>query len=187
MERKALRILGALGGGIAAGIFGARLLPPIFASASGSVRAHLGGDPFESLIQEHRKIESCLREMEHTPTGNVGERTRLYITLRRTLAKHAMAEEDVVYPMLHDEAGAREDSKRLYDEHADVKIHLYELEQCLRNNQDWTGRVRSLSNLISSHVRDEEEVEFPKLRRALDNRQKRSLSAGIHREEAMVL
>ena len=37
--------------------------------------------------------------------------------LKRKLAKHAMAEEDVVYPIVHNQTAETTESKHLYDEH----------------------------------------------------------------------
>jgi hypothetical protein len=44
-----------------------------------------------------------------------------------------------------------------------------------------------LRTLIRDHVRQEEEVEFPRLRAALDDAAARELAGKIQREEALVL
>jgi iron-sulfur cluster repair protein YtfE (RIC family) len=172
---------------MALGLLSSRLLPPVVATASGRLRARRGGDPFQKLIQEHGVILSTLDAMERATHESLARRAGLFLTLKRTLAKHAMAEEDVIYPMLHQEARAEHESKELYSEHADIKIHMYELETMLKNNADWTQRVRDLRELIQRHARDEEEVEFPKLRALLDERRSRRVSGRIRREEALVL
>ncbi len=179
--------IAAAAGGVAAGIIGSRLLPPLVSQVSGSMRARFGRDPFERLIRDHRRISFLLGEMARTPEGSMGRRAALLLALKRTIAKHAMAEEDVVYPLLHGPVGDRDKSKHLYDEHADIKIHLYELEQLLMNNANWSDRVQMLRNLIEGHVREEEDVQFPKLRQFLDERRTRKVSREIHREEALVL
>jgi iron-sulfur cluster repair protein YtfE (RIC family) len=179
------RDVAALIGGVALGIIGSRLLPPLFASANGTVRARLGGDPFERLIQDHRHILSLLDQMiweDATP-----RRAKLFLQLKRTLGKHAMAEEDVVYPLLHDEVLDAGHIKHMYEEHADIKIYLFRLERMLKAGGDWTGTVRELRDLIQKHAREEEEIEFPKLRRASDRKHKGSLAGQIRREEALVL
>jgi hemerythrin superfamily protein len=105
--------------------------------------------------------------MERTPEGSPARRMSLFLTLKRTLAKHALAEEDIVYPQLLSQAQESGRTKHLYDEHADIKIHLYELEQLLTRNENWADRVRSLRALIEPHIRQEEDEEFPKLRQTL--------------------
>ncbi len=172
--------------GLAVGLIGSRLLPPLLAQLVGTARS--GVDPFARLIDEHRKISGLLDEMESVVgEGAAVKRGRLFMRLKRTLAKHSMAEEDVVYPILfsqvHDERG----SKHLYDEHADIKIHLYEIEQCLMRGEDWTPHVRALRTVIEDHVREEEQEGFPKLRQALDEKRSKKVAGFIGREEAMVL
>jgi iron-sulfur cluster repair protein YtfE (RIC family) len=174
-------------GGVAVGIIGSRILPPIFAQVVGAIRGRRGVDPFERLVHEHERIAAVLQEMENATEVSIAERTRLLLTLKRLLSKHSMAEEDIVYPLLHDEAGDAEGSMRLYSEHADMKIHLYEIEQLIKRDEPWNARVRSLRELILSHVHEEEEVVFPKLRRALDSQRTAQLSQYIGREEALIL
>lgn len=181
------RDVAAIGLGMAAGILASRILPPLFASASGSIRARMGEDPFEPLINDHRKIMATLSEMEQCPTDARARRGTLFLALKRKLAKHAMAEEDVVYPMLQDQAGNAEQAKHLFSEHADMKITLFELENILKCGDDWSRHVNRLRNLIESHIREEEEEGFPALRHALSERRSRSLAGLIRREEAMVL
>ena len=189
MERNgiSMRDITAIAAGVAAGVIASRLLPPMAAQAVGGIRARSGGDPFDRLVQDHRRILSLLDRMQEAPENHRGERTKLFLQLKRTLAKHALAEEDIVYPLLHQEVHAVQESKQLYDEHADIKIHLFELERMLKANENWSRRVESLRDLVERHARDEEQVEFPKLREALDNRKKRTLTQHIRREEALVL
>jgi hypothetical protein len=56
----------------------------------------------------------------------------------------------------------------------------------LKRKEDWSGRVRELHTLIRGHIRDEEEVEFPRLREFLDESTKPAVAGQISREEAMV-
>jgi iron-sulfur cluster repair protein YtfE (RIC family) len=184
-KRDVSRDVAALLGGVALGIMGSRLLPPLFASANGTVRGRLGADPFDQLIQDHRRILSILDQMiwEDATT----RRGKLFLQLKRTLAKHAMAEEDVVYPLLIEGRLSDDDVKHLYEEHADIKISLFRLERMLKNKEDWTSTVRDLRELVQKHAREEEEIEFPKLRMASDRRHKGTIAGQIRREEALVL
>jgi iron-sulfur cluster repair protein YtfE (RIC family) len=173
--------------GVALGTLGSRLLPPLMASATGSVRARFGEDPFERLKQDHRALLAILERMLRVPANAVSRRGTLFLSLKRTLGKHALAEEDVVYPLLHGEARAADAAKQLYSEHADMKILLYELESALKTTTGWEERVSALRDLMGRHIREEEDVEFPKLKALLDGRQGRILSGQIHREEALIL
>jgi iron-sulfur cluster repair protein YtfE (RIC family) len=186
-NRNAGRDLAVLLGGVAAGIVGSRLLPPLIAMANGAGRVRRGHDPFELLIEDHRTILATLDRMLEEPTDSTVKRSGLYLALKRKLAKHALAEEDVVYPLLHNEGQDTEASKELYDEHADMKILLFELEELLKSGGDWSRQVRSLRDLIQDHVNDEEQVVFPKLRQIFNQSQAGKVSGQISREEALIL
>ncbi len=173
--------------GIAAGILGSRILPPLIAMATGSGRAKAGSDPFALLIDDHRKILSILDRMASAPADSKFQRSRLYLALKRKLAKHALAEEDVVYPILHERPGDRDESKHLYDEHADMKIYLHELEEKLMSGEEWNSIVVPLRELVHKHADEEEQQIFPELRRQLGEMKSPKVSGNISREEAMIL
>jgi len=173
--------------GLAAGILGSRLLPPIAASMTRSFRTRQGHDPFELLIEDHRQILSTLDEMVDVPTESTARRAKQFLMLKRKLAKHAMAEEDVVYPLWRIEGKEEQASKELYEEHADMKIRLFELENLLKKGQDWRAECDSLRSLIREHAHEEETVVFPHLKQLLNQDYVATVSGQISREEAMVL
>jgi hemerythrin superfamily protein len=187
MTRFSTSSFGAFAWGAVAGTIGSRLLPPFIAKVAGSVRTGADSDPFSVLIADHRIFESLLSEMEKSVDDEYLHRTQLFLRLKRRLAAHAMAEEDVVYPLLHDKAKAAEDAKHLYAEHADMKIHLHALEQLPNNDPEWVQRVSALKALIVSHARHEEDVDFPKLRLILSQSEAIRLSGNVQREKALVL
>jgi hemerythrin superfamily protein len=178
---------GVLAGGILVGAVASRLLPPLFANVNGSVRAKLGADPFQLLEEDHRSMELLLEKLRTSSDDSLAARTVAFMSLKRKIGKHALAEEDVVYPLLHEHANAQEDAYRLYREHAEMKIHLYELEAALKKNGEWKERFQSFDYLIREHIRDEEEKEFPRLREMMNEKQSICLSGLIRREESLVL
>lgn len=186
-ERAFSRDVAAMAGGLALGVVGSRLLPPLVAGAAGSLRATLGQNPFQRLTEDHRHILSLLDRLLRTSDTSFSRRMALFVGVKRSLAKHALAEEDVVYPVLYAEAGEAVAAARLYSEHADIKIHLYQVETAMKQNGNWAGPCRSLHALIQRHAQDEEEVEFPKLQALLDKRRSRELSSQIRREEALIV
>lgn len=177
----------ALAGGVALGIIGSRLLPPVLAFAGSSMRTRLGEDPFDRLQRDHRYILSTIDKMSEASEGSVMTRASLLLRLKRSLGKHALAEEDVVYPLLSEQAGAEQASRQLYAQHADMKIHLYHLEMALRDQAMWREHVRALRDLVANHIREEEDVDFPRLRQVLNDQRRRTLSGKIGREKALVL
>src|SRR5438128_38606 len=103
-EKRSGRDMAWLLGGLAAGVLGSRLVPPVVAALIGSGRVRAGGDPFAVLMDDHRKILLLLDEMVTAPIDSTARRGRLFLMLKRKLAKHALAEEDVVYPIVHNDS-----------------------------------------------------------------------------------
>ena len=174
-------------GGIAVGLAGSRLLPPLIAMASGAMRGKFTGDPFQKLENDHRLILGTLETMEQQRDTGMGKRTALFLTLKRKLGKHALAEEDVVYPLLQGEAARHEAAKHLYEEHAEMKVLLFDIESCIMESRVWTEPVRRLREMIERHAREEETEQFPHLRAILDESRVSQVAAQVHREQALIL
>jgi len=81
---------------------------------------------------------------------------------------HALAEEDIVYPLLQSKAGGTSAAKQLYSERAEMKVHLYELEMAPAGGAAWAERARALHALIARHIRER-------------------LARQVRREEALIL
>jgi hemerythrin-like domain-containing protein len=174
-------------GGIAAGAVAGRLLPPLVSALLGSGRVRVGGDPFALLIDDHRQIQSILDQMMAAPADSTARRAGLFLKLKRKLAKHAMAEEDVVYPIVRNESATGNERRHLYDEHAEMKIMLYELEAQLKAGEEWAATVGPLRELIRRHIEEEEGTIFPQLRRQLSASELPQVSGQISREEALIV
>src|SRR5689334_1180758 len=93
-----------VGTGVAGGMFLGRFLPVLLANASGFMAGAVQRDPFAGLIREHRLLLSLLNKMEQLPATEWAKRKVLFLAFKRTIGKHAMAEEDIVYPLLKTEA-----------------------------------------------------------------------------------
>jgi hypothetical protein len=184
------RGLTAMAGSLVMGVLGGRLIPPLLAGTIGARRSGAGQDPFERLRRDHRHIRSVLDRMVDAADASGMRRAPLFVVLKRRLAKHALAEEDVVYPLLRRQDGARHGAgsvaMQLYAEHAEIKIHLYELETALRAGGSWRGRIEVLRDLIARHIHEEEDVQFPSLQACLDVERQRVVAGQIHREEALI-
>jgi len=181
------RRIAMLAGGLAAGIVGTKVLPAMFGALNSWKKTKMGGDPFALLIDDHHQILALLEEMAAEPTGNRIVRSRLFLLLKRRLAKHALAEEDVVYPIVHNQSAEQDESRHLYDEHADMKILLYELEGKVKAGEDWAQDVARLTELIRSHADEEERVIFPQLRNRIASHKLPRVSGQISREEGLIV
>ncbi len=176
-----------LGIGAAGGALLGRFLPVLFANASGLAQGTAGRDPFAGLIREHRRLLSLLDRMDQLPATDWAKRKILFFAFKRTIGRHAMAEEDIIYPLLKTEAERHETTQKLYREHASMKIHVFELERAIHQEEGWREAVRALRSEIEPHAREEEETEFPRLRELLDQAGTAQLSRKIRQEESLVV
>ena len=177
----------SFGAGALVTLAASRIAPPFAGRAIGSLRGMAGTDPFEALAQDHRKVLALFDRIEATESAAVMRRAAMLFQVKRMLTAHALAEEDIVYPMLHDDAHRAEEAKKLYREHADMKVRLFELEHMAKDDPRWIEGVRALRRIVADHAREEEESEFPKLRAALGERRTSGLLGEVHREKAMRL
>ena len=179
----------AFGAGALLALAASRLAPPAAARAIGATRAYAGADPFDLLARDHRLVLGLLTLIERTDDSARVRRAALLFQVKRMLTAHALAEEDVVYPMLYDEAERKQMANRLYREHATLKIRLYELEHMDKGDPAWIEKLRELRKLIEDHARDEEENEFPALRAAIgeDRERMARVFGDVQREKSLAL
>jgi iron-sulfur cluster repair protein YtfE (RIC family) len=108
-------------------------------------------------------------------------RSSLLMKLKYALTKHALQEENVIYPALR-QANSAHDADHLESEHGYVKTYLYELETMPNDSPEWLARVRDFRTMIESHMRMEEDEVFPTLRRTLSDEQSSRLTAMMNKE-----
>lgn len=178
--------LGKNGMGAAAGAAAVGFVAGLAANSARKL-AHQGleaavtKDWFEVLKLEHRMVDQLFEQLLKTDDDETKKRTALLLGIKEGLTKHALQEEDVVYPALR-EAGIEAETKELYSEHADIKTYLHELEQKPKDDPQWLERVRAFHTLIRHHVRDEEEEIYPRFRSQLSDEQNKAITKRMHVE-----
>ena len=175
------------GAGALLSLAASRVAPPFAGRAIGSIRAMTGTDPFDALAQDHQKALAMFEAIEATDNSATTRRAAMLFQLKRMLMAHALAEEDIIYPMLRDDAHRHEQAVKLYRDHAEVKVKLFELEHRAKDDPSWMTELRALHHMIEAHAREEEQMEFPKLRAALDEARCATLLGEVQREKSMLL
>ena len=85
------------------------------------------GDWADALKAEHDATLVLFDKIEATGDDQSGVRSALLAKLKYALGKHALQEENVIYPALR-EANSAHDADALNSEHGYIKTYLYELE-----------------------------------------------------------
>ncbi len=139
----------------------------------------------EALANEHRMTLMTFDKIEATSDDQTTMRSHLLAKLKYQLTKHALEEENVIYPALR-QANIAHDADSLEGEHGYVKTYLYELETMPNGSAEWLARVRDFRTMIEEHMRMEEEEVFPTLATSLSEAQSSRLTAMMNKEGAKI-
>ena len=139
------------------------------------------GDWFDALKTEHALTLAIFDKIEATDDNQTMMRSHLLMKLKYALTKHAIEEENVIYPALR-QANSTHDADALTAEHGYVKTYLYELETMPKNSPEWLARVRDFRSMIEEHIRMEENEVFPAFRKLMSDEQNSRLSALMNKE-----
>ena len=169
-------LMGAAVAGAAVGL-AANMGRKLFVQMSSSA----GGDWVEALTTEHEMALAIFDKIEATADDQTMMRSHLLTKLKYALTKHALEEENVVYPALR-QANLTEEADELNSEHGYVKTYLYELETLAKDSPEWLARVRDFRSMIEEHMKMEENEVFPAFKRSLSDKQNAKLTAMMHKE-----
>jgi hemerythrin superfamily protein len=139
------------------------------------------GDWLDALKAEHRLALGIFDKILATDDSQTMMRTHLLAKLKYALDKHAVEEENVIYPALR-QANQAHDADTLNSEHGYVKTYLYELESMKKDSPEWLARVRDFRSMLEEHMRMEENEVFPAFQRSLSDTQNAKLTSLVNKE-----
>ncbi|GGB72256.1 hemerythrin domain-containing protein [Blastomonas aquatica] len=135
----------------------------------------LAEDWCEGLTKEHKATLAVLDQLEQVSPDHPEKRTVLLTNLTHMITKHAMQEEQVIYPMLRREEGD-DSADALNLDHGQVKSHLYELAHFDNADPRFTETLATLRSDLEVHMREEEDTLFPALRARLSDEENKRLT-----------
>jgi len=141
----------------------------------------MAGNWDEALKAEHKATLALFDQLEATNDNQASMRAGLVMKIKYALSKHALQEEDVIYPALR-EANEAHDADDLNGEHGYVKTYLYELENMSKDTPEFLARVRDFRTLLEGHIRNEEDNVFPRLRATMSEAQNKKLTMAMNKE-----
>ena len=139
------------------------------------------GEWDHALANEHALTLKVFDAIEATTEANTAKRAVLLMNLKHMLAKHALQEENVVYPALR-EAGETEAADHLNNDHGYVKQYLYDLTELPKDSFAWICKVRAFRADIEKHMREEEDQVFPRLKGKLSLEKNKELTSMMNKE-----
>ncbi|HTK36026.1 MAG TPA: hemerythrin domain-containing protein [Caulobacteraceae bacterium] len=141
----------------------------------------LAGDWFAALKADHRLVDRLFGLLTRTEETETAKRQLLFARIAHALARHQFEEEHVIYPSLLD-GGPAKTPKHLDAEHFEMKSFVHELTELPKDDPHWLKKAEALRRLIQAHVREEEEIVFPRLRERLTAKENAHLTRALHRE-----
>lgn len=174
---------GTLGKLAGAGVAGVALgmLAMIARKAAVQASTYLAGDWDDALAAEHKAVLKLFDALEATGPDATIKRSILLTQMKHALAKHALEEENTIYPALR-EAGDVAGADELNAEHGYVKQYLYELDNMPNTGDAFLAKVRKFRADIEDHMREEEQSLFPALKAKLSPERNKQLTMAMNKE-----
>ncbi|MFI6043859.1 hemerythrin domain-containing protein [Nocardia sp. NPDC051321] len=124
-------------------------------------------DVIDFLLEQHNRIRQLFAETTDAVTPQ--EREQKFFELRRLLAVHETAEEEIVHPRARRELdnGDAVVDARLHEEH-EAKKALSELDEMDVSTPEFVAKLAALRDAVLNHAGHEESEEFKQLRTQLD-------------------
>lgn len=139
------------------------------------------GDWDQALATEHALTLKVFDALEATTEKNTTKRVTLLMNLKHMLSKHALEEENVIYPALR-EVGETEAADHLNNDHGYVKQYLFELTEMPKDSPMWGATVRKFRADIEKHMHEEETALFPSLKAKLSAERNKHLTNAMNKE-----
>lgn len=126
----------------------------------------LAGNWVEALTAEHRMVEKLFEQMLDTTEDERPKREMLLTKIAYALNKHAIEEENVIYPALS-ENGFSKPSQHLAKDHQLTKTFIYDLRRIGSTEAAWLPKAQEFWTKLEAHIREEEDEVFPAFRDSL--------------------
>jgi len=140
----------------------------------------------EAIKHDHRELETYYENcLNATDTDT---KARWQNQLIWELARHSVAEEIVVYPVMPKamEGRGAEFVKKDLAAHDELKTKLKELEQLKPDDSKFTPTLKSLFATLKDHINDEETHDLPELEKSLPSDESQRLAKSFERTKLFV-
>ena len=109
------------------------------------------------------------------------KREMLLTKIAYALNKHAIEEENVIYPALSENAFA-DQARHFAEEHQEAKTCIYDLRRISSTDAQWLAKAQEFWTKLQAHMREEEDQVFPAFRDTLPAEENGKLTAMMNWE-----
>lgn len=130
--------------------------------------ADSGKTIIDVVVEDHQEVEQLFRRAEST--SDPEERQDLANQIIADIVRHAVAEEQHLYPAMREHLGnGNEMADHEIEEHTEIEERLKALESMDPREEGFDQQLSGLINDVRHHVQDEEQDSLPQLERACDH------------------
>jgi hemerythrin superfamily protein len=138
-------------------------------------------DVVDLLTAQHQQVKSLFATLR-TARGDAAQEP--FDQLRKLLAVHETAEEEVVYPALRS-LGADDIVEARLAEEDQAKEALADLEKMGPTAPGFAGELASFEKAVLAHAEAEETEVFPRLRKGIDQDRRQKMARAVRVAEAV--
>lgn len=138
-------------------------------------------DVIDLLLKQHEEIRALITDVK---IADGRQKRHAFGELVRLVVVHECAEEQVVHPASRRLLGDAVIDERLREED-DAKTLLSELYDMGADDPHFATRFAALETAVLMHTRQEEQLEFPEMRRTADPAALRRLTGAVRTAEAV--
>ena len=124
---------------------------------------------YEVLKRDHRHVEHLFKRIEKAlDKKDFSEVPELFDELKTELTAHSKAEQEVFYQplkILSADPQGKDLSWEGEEEHHVIRLLLSELSRVPFHSEEWSAKMKVLSEVVDHHVEEEEEEIFVKARK----------------------
>lgn len=124
-------------------------------------------DILKLLKSDHKELQAYCDKMQATSENAQKTRQELFEYFSALLSAHAKAEEAALYEKVKKFDNVHKRILESLEEHHVADMLLQEVADTNPTDERWMAKIAVLSNALDDHIKEEEEVLFPKVKRLL--------------------
>ncbi len=130
-------------------------------------------DAIALLKADHKKVKELFKETEDTSDRATAHLQKLGERICQELKVHTQIEEEILYPAIQERTkrGHKEEKDLVlesYEEHAAAKSVIADIEATESSDESFKPKIKTLSEMIDHHVKEEEGELFPGMKELFD-------------------
>ena len=118
-------------------------------------------DVIQRIKEEHDEFRKMLEQLSMTGIEDVDVRRETYPDLVMRVDAHENAEERLIYDRMKEDQEMRELALEMLEEHRVARVLMVELRNVTMIDPLWLPKIRMIKELISMHIRREEDLALP--------------------------